>query len=133
MRQLLRDFRAFAFKGNLIELAVAFILGAAFTVLVQAVVADLITPIIGIFSSSRDFSRLAFHIRGSRFAYGDFINKLIAFLITAWVLFLIIKSVTRFYPPPAAPRLRECAYCREMVAASASRCAHCTSELTPAV
>jgi large conductance mechanosensitive channel len=122
------EFKAFAFKGNLIDLAVAFVLGLAFVAVVNATVNDLITPIIGIFFG-QSFDSLTFSINGSVFRYGDWLNALISFVIIAWVLFLIMKAVNLVRKPQVA---RSCPFCLEQVAQAATRCSHCTSELRPA-
>jgi large conductance mechanosensitive channel len=134
-----KEFKAFAFKGNLIDLAIAFVLGAAFTTLVQALVADLIMPIIGIVGGKHGaFGDRSFSINGSVFSYGDLLNKLVSFLIVASVLFLVIKAVTsvqqleRGSQPQPAPAVKPCPYCFETINAHASRCPRCTSELAAA-
>src|ERR671929_418205 len=94
MAQLLKDFRAFILRGNLVDLAVAVVIGTAFTAIVTAFVKDIITPLIAAIGGKPDFDNLAFTINGSRFAYGDFLNELITFvLIAAVVFFLVIKPV----------------------------------------
>jgi large conductance mechanosensitive channel len=91
---MLNEFRAFILRGNLVDLAVAVVIGAAFGAVVTAMVEDLITPLIGAIGGQPDFSRLTFTINGSRFLYGDFINALLAFvLIAAVVFFLVVKPV----------------------------------------
>lgn len=92
---MVRQFRDFLMRGNVVDLAVAVVIGAAFGAVVTALVADLITPIIGALGGKPDFRTLAFTINGSRFAYGDFINKLISFVvIAAAVFFLVVKPVS---------------------------------------
>jgi large conductance mechanosensitive channel len=129
-----QEFKAFAFKGNLLDVAIGFVLGVAFTALVNSAVTDLITPIIAAIGGKQDFDSLTFTINGSVFRYGHFLNVLISFLIIAFVLFWIVKVVTRLRPAdedkPAA--IAQCPYCRETTAADARRCPHCTSELQPA-
>jgi large conductance mechanosensitive channel len=133
-----QEFKAFAFKGNLIDVAVAFVLGVAFAALMNATVTDLITPIVAAIGGQQDFSKLTFTINGSTFAYGHWINALITFLITALVLFLIVRSVIRVQglfdrdEPPPAPSLRPCPYCFENINLRATRCSHCTAEVAPA-
>src|SRR5438874_3982436 len=90
MPQLLKDFRAFILRGNLVDLAVAVVIGTAFTAVVTALVRDLVTPLIAAIGGKPDFSDLAFTINGSRFAYGDFINALVSFVIIAAVLFFFV-------------------------------------------
>ena len=94
MRSLLQDFKVFLLRGNLVELAVAFVLGLAFAALVTAFVADLITPIVAAIFGQPDFSSLDFTINGSRFAYGDFLNALITFVsIAAAIFFFVVKPM----------------------------------------
>jgi large conductance mechanosensitive channel len=132
------EFKAFAFKGNLIDVAVAFVLGLAFAALMMATVTDLITPIVAAIAGQQSFSTLSFTINGSKFAYGHWLNALITFLITAFVLFLIVRSVIRIQglferdQRPPEPSLRPCPYCFENINLQATRCAHCTAEIAPA-
>src|SRR3954464_340359 len=94
MASLLKEFRQFILRGNLVDLAVAVVIGAAFTAVVNAFVKDIVTPVIAAIGGEPDFSDLAFTINGSRFAYGDFINALIPFLIIAAVVFFfVVKPV----------------------------------------
>jgi large conductance mechanosensitive channel len=135
MRGILDEFKAFIFRGNLIELAVAFVLGLAFAALVTAFVADLITPIIAAIFGKPDFSSLDFTINGSRFAYGDFINALISFLaIAAAIFFFVVKPAEMIMSRRAAadPATRECPECLSLIPVGARRCASCTSEVGPA-
>ena len=135
MRGILDEFKAFIFRGNLIELAVAFVLGLAFAALVTAFVADLITPIIAAIFGKPDFSSLDFTINGSRFAYGDFLNALISFLsIAAAIFFFVVKPAEMIMSRRAAedPATRECPECLSLIPVGARRCANCTSEVGPA-
>jgi large conductance mechanosensitive channel len=133
-----QEFKAFAFKGNLIDVAVAFVLGVAFSTLMMSTVSDLITPIVAAVVGKPSFDELSFTINGSRFTYGHWLNALITFLITAFVLFLLVRSVVRLQglfdrdEPPPEPSLRPCPYCFENINLKATRCAHCTAEVTPA-
>ena len=137
MTGLIKEFRAFILRGNLVDLAVAVVIGAAFTALVNAFVADIVTPIIAAIGGEPDFGNLAFTINGSRFAYGDFINALITFLIIAAVIFFfVVKPVNvlmaRYKPQEdvETPK-RECPECLSQIPVSARRCAFCTSEVAP--
>ena len=109
---MLKDFREFILRGNLVELAVAVVIGTAFAALVAALVADLITPVIAAVGGKPDFSGLSFTINGSEFLYGDFLNALITFLIiAAAVFFLVIKPVNALMSrvksePPVDERTR---------------------------
>ena len=91
MAQLLKEFRAFILRGNLVDLAVAVVIGAAFTAVVNAFVKDIITPLIAAIFGKPDFSQLTFTINGSTFRYGDFINFLVYFLIVSFVLFWVVR------------------------------------------
>src|SRR3954466_13528939 len=106
MTGLLKEFREFILRGNLVDLAVAVVIGTAFTAVVGAFVKDIVTPLIAAIGGKPDFGNLAFTINGSRFAYGQFINALITFLIVAAVVFfLVVKPVNammaRYRPEPA--------------------------------
>ena len=131
----MKDFRQFILRGNLIDLAVAVVLGTAFAAVIAALVADLITPLIAAIGGNQDFSSLAFHINGSRFAYGSFINALLSFLIVAAVLFFfVIKPVNalmnrRRTEPDVESTTRECPECLSQVPIGARRCAFCTAEI----
>ena len=128
MRSILQEFKAFIMRGNLIELAVAFVLGLAFAALVTAFVADLITPIIAAIFGEPDFSSLDFTINGSRFAYGDFLNALITFIsIAAAIFFFVVKPIEAITARrgPAEATQRECPECLSEIPIDARRCAHC--------
>jgi large conductance mechanosensitive channel len=132
---MLREFRAFILRGNLVDLAVAVVIGTAFTAVVNAVVKDLVTPLIAAIGGKHDFGDLAFTINGSRFAYGDFLNAALTFLLVAAVVFfLVIKPVNllldalRTEPDVESPT-RACPECLSQIPQAASRCAFCTSEV----
>jgi large conductance mechanosensitive channel len=132
---VLRDFRAFIVRGNLVDLAVAVVIGTAFTAVVNALVRDIITPLIAAIGGKPDFGDLAFTINGSRFAYGDFFNAVLTFLIVAAVMFfLVMKPVNllleqlRTEPEVESPT-RSCPECLSQIPAAAPRCAFCTSEV----
>ena len=137
MSSLLKEFRAFILRGNLVDLAVAVVIGTAFAAVVNAFVKDLVTPLIAAIGGKPDFSTLAFTINGSRFSYGDFFNALLTFLIVAAVIFfLVVKPVNammaRFKPETAVDKpVRECPECLSDIPVTARRCAFCTTELTP--
>ena len=134
---MLSEFKQFLFRGNIIDLAVAVVIGTAFVALVNAFVADILTPIIAAIGGNPDFSSLSFHINGSVFLYGSFLNALIAFLsIAAAVFFFVVKPVSaasaRRAPADGGPVQRECPECLSLIPAAARRCSHCSSEVTPA-
>lgn len=123
-------------RGNVVDLAVAVVIGAAFGAVVQALVADLITPIIAAFGGVPDFSAWAFAINGSQFLIGHFINAVISFVVIAAVVYFFVvmpldKLMLRFKGEPvAAPaNTRDCPYCLSKIPKEATRCAYCTSEL----
>jgi len=134
---VLREFKEFLFRGNIVDLAVAIVVGTAFVALVNAFVADILTPIIAAIFGKPDFSGLTFHINGSTFLYGDFLNALITFVsVAAAVFFFVVKPLNtlaaRRAPEPGAPVERECPECLSLIPAAARRCSHCTTEVTPA-
>jgi large conductance mechanosensitive channel len=136
MRSILEELRQFLFRGNIVDLAVAVVIGVAFTALVNALVADIITPIIAAIFGQPDFGSLDFTINESRFAYGDFLNAVFAFVsVAAAVFFFVVKPMSavsaRRAPEPEAPAVRECPECLSVIPAAARRCSHCTTEVTP--
>lgn len=135
---MIGEFRAFILRGNLVDLAVAVVIGAAFTTVVNAFVKDLITPLIAAIGGKRDFSALKFEINGSQFLYGDFINAALTFLIVAAVVFFfVVKPVNalldRFQTEqPVEEETRECPECISQIPVRASRCSFCTAEVASA-
>ena len=130
-----KEFKEFAFKGNLVDLAVAFILGAAFTTLVQSVVKDLITPVIAAAGGQPDFGALRLSIGRAEIAYGSFLNAVLNFLLVAAVLFMVVKAALRVQRRPqerGIPEVKTCPHCLEAIPKAATRCKYCTSELTAA-
>ena len=143
-----KEFRQFILRGNVIELAVAVVLGAAFGRIVNSLVEDLLMPPIGLALGGVDFKNLFIDLSGAGYAtlaeaqaagaatirYGVFLHTVINFLIIAFAIFMVVKQVNRFFPAPApaAPITRDCPFCLSPVPLNARRCAHCTSELTPA-
>ena len=138
MGALVKDFRAFLVRGNLVDTAIGIVIGIAFAALVTALVKDLITPIIAALAGKHDFSTLSFTIHGSRFLYGDFINAVVAFVsIAAAVFFFVVKPVTKLTErlqkePAADDDVRACPECLSPIPRAASRCAFCTTEVAPA-
>ena len=134
---MISEFRAFILRGNLVDLAVAVVIGTAFAAVVNAAVKDLITPLIAAIGGEPDFSRLTFEINGSQFRYGDFLNSLLTFLIVAAVLFFaVVKPVNalmeRFQTEePVEEPTRECPQCISQIPSRASRCAFCAAEVGP--
>jgi large conductance mechanosensitive channel len=131
---MLRDFKAFLLRGNVVDLAVAVVVGAAFGAVVTALVRDIVTPIISI-PGKTNFSELDFHIRQSRFAYGDFLNAVVAFvLISAAVFFFVVVPINalmarRKTETDVESTTRDCPECLSSIPAAARRCAFCTAEV----
>ena len=135
MRKILAEFRAFAFRGNLLELAVAVILGLAFNEVVQALVEGVLMPIVAAIFGQPNFDSLAIDIGEARILYGTFLTAVINFLLVALALFIIIRAVNKIMlprgAPPEPPKTRECPYCFTPIALEATRCSACTSEVQP--
>ena len=135
---MLREFRQFILRGNLVDLAVAVVVGTAFTALVNSLVKAIFTPLIAAIFGKQDFSNLTFTINGSRFLYGEFINSLITFVLIATVMFFfVVKPVNAlldaFKPEPKVDQeTRECPECLSDVPVGAKRCAFFTSEIAAA-
>jgi large conductance mechanosensitive channel len=130
---MLKGFGTFLMRGNVVDLAVAVVIGAAFGAIVTALVKDLITPLIAAIFGKPDFSAIVFTINNSKFAVGDFINAVISFaLVAAAIYFFVVVPMnamtTRFAKPDdAAPALRECPECLSEIPAAASRCKFCSA------
>jgi large conductance mechanosensitive channel len=136
MSRVAEDFKKFLLRGNMVDLAVAVVVGVAFTAVVTALVRDLITPLIAAIGGNPDFSSLTFRIHRSTFRYGDFLNYLISFVIvTAAVFFLVVMPVNALVErarrqPPPDPTTKRCPECLSEIPLEARRCAYCTSELS---
>ncbi len=148
---MIREFKEFATRGNVMDMAVGIIIGAAFSTIVNSLVSDVIMPPIGLLLGNVDFANLFILLSAGSpgppytslveaqaagavtINYGVFINALISFLIVALVLFMIIRSMNRLRraeeEAPAEPTTKECPYCLSTIPIKAVRCAHCTSEL----
>ena len=137
MPEIVKEFRAFILRGNLVDLAIAVVIGAAFTTVVNALVRDLITPLIAAIFGQPDFGTLSFTINGSQFAYGDFLNALLTFVIVAAVVFfLVVKPVNMLMArmrtePDVDSHTRGCPDCLSQIPVAARRCAFCTIEVPP--
>lgn len=135
---MVREFKQFLLRGNLVDLAVAVVIGVAFAAVVTALVSNIITPLIAAIIGKPDFSNLTFTIHHSTFRYGAFINSLISFaVIAAVVFFLVIKPVNAFMrrtgmAPSPDPKMRDCPECLTEIPEKARRCPHCTSSLLEA-
>ena len=134
----MKDFKAFLLRGNLVDLAVAVVIGVAFGAVVTAFVGDLITPLIAAIAGKPDFSSLSFTINHSTFRYGDFINAVISFVtIAVAVFFFVVVPYNAFMArmrkePPPDPTTRKCPECLSEIPIGATRCAFCTAVLAPA-
>lgn len=142
---MLKEFKDFVMRGNVVDLAVAFIMGGAFGVIVTSLVNDILMPLVGVLLGGADFSNLFITLKGGSFEtleaaqqagavtvnYGLFINHVITFLIVALAMFFLVRALnaTRQPAPAAAPTTKNCPYCRTAIPLEASRCPHCTSEL----
>ena len=129
---IITEFKKFIMRGNLVELAIAFIIGAVFANLVKAFISDLITPIIALIVGKPNFENLYFTINSSHFLYGDFVNYLVTFLVTAAVVFFFIFKpydtlMTR--RAKAEPTVKECPECTLNIPIEAKRCPECTAQL----
>lgn len=135
---MLKDFKKFILRGNVVDLAVAVVIGAAFGAVVTALVKDLITPLIAAIGGQPDFSGLSFTINNSKFLYGEFLNAIISFLILASVIFFFVvnplnKLMAKVKPSDEIekPSERECPECLSGIPAAASRCKYCTATSKP--
>jgi large conductance mechanosensitive channel len=143
---MLKEFKEFAMRGNVVDLAVGVIIGAAFGAIVTSLVNDVIMPPIGLMMGGLDFKDLFVSLNGQHYAtldsakkaaapviaYGAFLNTIVNFLIVAFAIFLLVKQVNRFSKPapaPAAPTKKECPYCVSTIPTKATRCPNCTSQL----
>jgi len=131
--KLIKEFRQFLLRGNVVDLAVAVVIGIAFGAVITALVADILTPLIAAIAGEPDFSNLTVTLNKSVFKYGDFINALIAFILVAAALFFfVVVPINRMIArsrkqPPADPTTRKCPECLSEIPIEARRCAHCTS------
>jgi large conductance mechanosensitive channel len=135
---MLREFKQFVLRGNLVDLAVAVVIGTAFGAVITSLVGNVITPLIAAIIGKPDFSNLTFTINHSTFRYGAFINSLISFIVIATVVFfLVIKPVNAFMrrtgmAPASDPKMIDCPECLTEIPEKARRCPNCTSNLRQA-
>lgn len=151
---MLKEFKEFAMRGNVVDMAVGIVIGAAFGTIVKSLVADVIMPPIGLLLGNVDFSNLFIIIKEGTVPgpfstladaqkagavtinYGAFINTIVSFLIVAFALFMVVKGMNRMKreqeAPPAAPTTKECSHCFTAIPIKATRCPNCTSELQAA-
>lgn len=129
---MVEEFKKFVMRGNVLDLAVGVIIGAAFGKIVSSLVDDILMPLIGLVLGGVDFSGLAVAIGKAEVKYGMFIQNIVDFLIIAFVIFMIIQSANRVMTKPApaaAPTTKECKFCCTAIPLQASRCPNCTSQL----
>jgi len=148
---MFKEFKEFALKGSVVDMAVGIIIGAAFGTIVNSLVADIIMPPIGLILGKVDFSSLFIVLKEGKITgpyeslaaakaagavtvnYGAFINTIISFLIVAFAVFFLIRNINRLQrqkeAPPAAPATKECPYCFSVIPIQATRCAHCTADI----
>ena len=132
---MLKGFKEFLARGNIVDLAVAVVIGTAFTAVVTAIVADLITPLIAAIAGKPNFSSLTFTVHHSRFLYGSFINALLSFLIIAAVVYFLIvapmATITARFTRAVEVTTRDCPECLSTIPITASRCMYCTVQVAP--
>lgn len=134
MRNFIKEFKEFAMQGNVMDMAIGIVVGAAFTAIVTSLVNDIISPVIGLFVRV-DFTDLVATVGGVDIKYGAFIMAVINFLIVAFVLFLIVKAMNKARTLGAkpegeeAPTTKTCPFCKSEISIEATRCPHCTSQL----
>lgn len=141
---MLKEFKKFALRGNMIDLAVGMIVGSAFTSIVKSLVDDIFMPIISLFTGKVDFANLFVALDGETYAtleaaqeagastlnYGTFISNIINFVIMAFVVFMFVKAVSKLHKEePAAVTTKKCPFCKTEIDLEATKCPHCTSEL----
>jgi large conductance mechanosensitive channel len=143
---MFKEFREFTLRGNVLELAVAVVLGAAFGKVVTSMVDDVLMPPLGLLLGRMDFRELFIDLSRGGYAtmaqaqaagapvirYGLFLNTIVAFVIVAFALFLVIKPFNRLFPKPAPAAMRDCPYCLSSIQTKATRCPNCTSQLAAA-
>ena len=145
--RMLKEFKAFAMRGNVLDMAIGIVIGVAFGKIVTSFVNDVVMPPIGLLLGKVDFSNLFIDLSGKSYAtlaeakaagaatikYGLFLNTVVDFVIVAFVIFLLIQQINRMKrqpeAAPAAPTTKECPYCLSSIAIKATRCSHCTSDV----
>ena len=148
MRKILKEFREFAMRGNVVDMAIGIIIGTAFGKIITSLVNDILMPPIGVLLGKVDFTNLFFNLSSQHYQrmtdakaagaatinYGLFLNTVIDFIIVAFVIFLLIRQINRLKKreDPNTPATRECPYCLSVIPVKAVRCGFCTSELKPA-
>lgn len=142
---MLKDFKEFAIKGNMLDLAIGVIIGGAFGKIITSIVNDIIMPLLSLLTGRIDFTNLFYALNGKYYEkladaqadkaatlnYGLFITSVIDFLIVAFTIFIVVKQLNRFKKKeaPVAPKVKECPYCKTNISIEATRCPNCTSQL----
>ncbi len=137
MKKIIKEFKVFISKGNIFDMAIGLIVGSAFTAIVNSLVGDIFSPLLTIVTSKADLTALAWNINGAQIKYGSFLQAIITFLLTAIVLFFLVKGINKLRSlgqkkeesKEAAPTTKICPFCRSEIDLEATRCPHCTSEL----
>jgi len=128
---MLKEFRDFAVRGNVMDLAIAVIIGGAFGKIIASLVNDVLMPLIGVLLGGLNFSELSFTVKDAAINYGLFIQSIVDFTIVAFVIFMLVRTMNSMKKPaPAAdPTTKECPYCITTISINAKRCPNCTSQL----
>jgi large conductance mechanosensitive channel len=131
---MLKDFKEFAMRGNVMDLAIAVIIGGAFGKIIASLVNDVLMPLIGLLLGGLDFSGLSITVGDAVVKYGAFIQSIVDFVIVAFVIFMLVRAMNRLKkqepaPTPAAPATKECPHCFSSISIRATRCPNCTSQL----
>ena len=128
---MLKEFKEFAMRGNVVDLAIAVIIGGAFGKIVTSLVDNIIMPLIGLLIGGIDFKSLAITVGSAKVEYGLFLQNVVDFIIIAFVIFLMVRAInsSKKPAPTAAPTTKECPYCFTTIPLKATRCPNCTSEL----
>jgi large conductance mechanosensitive channel len=133
MSGFFREFREFIGRGNVIDLAVAVIIGAAFGAIINSLIKDIIMPLIGVLIGGINFSALAIRVGSAEILYGNFIQAIVNFVVIALAVFLVVRGYNQLRKkeevPPAEPTTKACPYCTSEIPILATRCPYCTSEL----
>ena len=128
---MLKEFREFAMRGNVLDLAVAVIIGGAFGKIIASLVADVLMPLIGLVMGGVNFADLSFTVGEAVVRWGAFVQSIVDFVIVAFVIFMIVRTMNRMQKPApvAAPTTKECPFCFSTIPLKATRCPNCTSQL----
>ena len=136
MKKFMDEFKKFISRGNVMDMAVGVIIGGAFTAIVNSLVNDVMMPVLSLITGGLDFSKLCIVLGEGEGAatlnYGSFVAAIINFLLIAFVIFMLIKTINKFFKKEEAPApvtTKDCPYCKQKIALEATRCPHCTSQL----